>query len=99
MERVLSSGSKQETDRQSWEAHKTSTALAQEILKREWDRVKSDLVSRSGPRAAEQHISRAAPLYPCQSAPEVAFWEMWLGRCCGSAGHPPTWGKNSGTTL
>ena len=43
MEAALSSRSNAETDRQFWAAHKTCTALAQRILKREWDRVKSEI--------------------------------------------------------
>lgn len=43
MERALSAGSTQETDRQFWDAHRSTADLAQKILKREWNRVKSEI--------------------------------------------------------
>jgi len=43
MESALSSGSNQKTDNEFWEAHRAAIELSHTILKREWDRVKTEI--------------------------------------------------------
>lgn len=43
MESALTSGSNPKTDNEFWEAHRAAIELSHTILKREWDRVKTEI--------------------------------------------------------